>query len=163
MREIAFTTLHGSRLYGLDHKESDKDMMIVYNDHRKAKHKKNGDEDVIHVGIFDLIEKAYGGSHQFVEGVFSQKKIWEDETYRPLIDGLRIPGSTIAVKYERTIKKLCYEDTKLRRHAARLALNLSQLRHTGQCNPSLTPLQIHNVKTLAKYAKDDTLKDFLLS
>ena len=162
MGEIAFTTVHGSRLYGLDHAGSDKDSMIVYNDHRRAKHKKNGDEDVIHVGIFDLIEKAYDGSHQFVEGIFSQKKTWHDETYRPLIESLVIPGAHVAEKYERTIKKLCYENTKLRRHAVRLWLGLNQLRASGKMNPTLNAVQASNVRLLADFARDDTLKSFLL-
>ena len=163
MEEIAFTTVHGSRLYGLDHEGSDKDSMIVYNDHRRANHKKNGDEDVIHVGIFDLIEKAYGGAHQYVEGVFSQKKIWQDETYRPLIENIRIPGATVAEKYERTIKKLSYGEFKLRRHAIRLSIALNSLRRAGHYDPTLNYTQIQRVTELAELVKDDTLKSFLLN
>lgn len=154
---IAFTTIHGSRLYGLNHENSDYDNMFVYMDDRKAVHYKAGDIDNIHVGIFDLVNKAIGGSHQYIEGVFSQQKKWEDETYRPFIENLVIPGAAVREKFERTIKKLSFEDLKLRRHAVRLSLGLAQLTDTGKMNPTLTDSQVFYVNTMAETFEGEKL------
>lgn len=165
MDNIIFTTPHGSHLYGLAHEGSDNDSMIVYGDTRPAKHRKHGDQDVIHVGVYALIEMAQSGSHQFAEGVMSQKKIWHDETWRPYIEGLQLPPAQIGEKYERTIKKLCFEDSfKLRRHAVRLWCNLSDMRiHSGgRFDPTLNKGDVLFVSKLAKDYRDRELRQILL-
>lgn len=157
MDEIAFTTAHGSHLYGLAHAGSDRDYMVVYNDSRRAVHKVNGSEDVVRVGIYDLVEKAQGGSHQFLEGVFSQQKEWQDETFRPFLEALRVPGSSIAPKYIRTIKRLCHDDFKFRRHAVRLSFFLDDLREFGRASPTLSAERIERANELATLHKEGDL------
>ncbi len=165
MDNVIFTTPHGSHLYGLAHAGSDNDSMIVYADERPAKHRKNGEDDVIHVGIYALLEMAQSGSHQFVEGIMSQQKTYHDETWRTYIEGFQIPAGQIAEKYERTIKKLCFEDSfKLRRHAVRLWCNLSDMRiHSqGRFNPTLPNREILFISKMAKDYRDQELRQILL-
>lgn len=165
MSDIIFTTPHGLHLYGLAHAGSDNDSMIVYADERPAKNRKSGDQDIIHVGVYALIEMAQSGSHQFVEGIMSQKKIYYDESWRTYIENLQIPPAQIGEKYERTIKKLCFEDSfKLRRHAVRLWCNLSDMRiHSlGRFDPTLTTGDVLFVSKLAKDYRDKELRQILL-
>lgn len=162
MSKIAFTTIHGSRLYGLSHASSDNDSMIVYTDNRTAYHKKSGDDDVIHVGMNFLIQQAQEGSHQFLEGLLSQQKKWEDESFKALIESYRIPAHTVSAKYERTIKRLCFDTFKYRRHAVRLYCNLADLRETGTFNPTLSEEDIEFTGYMATLYKNWDLAEFLL-
>lgn len=165
MDNIIFATPHGSHLYGMAHEGSDNDSMIVYADDRPAKHRKSGDQDIIHVGIYALIEMAQSGSHQFVEGIMSQQKIYHDTSWRTYIEGIQLPAGQISEKYERTIKKLCFEDSfKLRRHAVRLWCNLTDLRtHSqGRFDPTLNTGDVLFVSKLAKDFRDKELRQILL-
>jgi hypothetical protein len=135
---IVFETVHGSILYGMNHANSDRDRMVVYNDNRKARHYHVGEDDCIRVGWIDLIDKAASGSHQFIEGLFSQEKVWTDERYKPLIEGMVIPVALVREKYTRTIHKFSHGPFKQRRHALRLAKSLLGLRQTGYFNPRLS-------------------------
>lgn len=161
---IAFTTIHGSRLYGLSHDDSDRDSMIVYMDGRQAKNIKKGEEDIIHVGITTLIEKAESGAHQFLEGLFSQQKQWHNDDWKPMIENVRIPPALIAAKYERTIKRLCFDDFKRRRHAVRLFCGLSDMRlnNSGRFNPTLSEEDVEFTGYMATLYKNWDLAEFLL-
>jgi hypothetical protein len=161
--KILFTTVHGSHLYGLAHAGSDRDSMVVYADSRKARHKKSGEDDRIHVGVYDLLEKAADGSHQFVEGLFSQKKVWHDESFRPLLEATRIPGAWVRPKFERTIKKFCFDDFKFRRHAVRLHFLLRDLTDTGVADPTLSPIRVAYANYLAERYEDRELFNILVS
>lgn len=139
--EVIFSTIHGSRLYGLDHEGSDHDDFIVTtSDREKARHRHTEDYDVVTVGWDSFLTKALSGSHQSLEALFSPFKVWESHfEYQPFVENLRINGSDVFEKYERTIHKFCFGDYKMRRHACRLTLDLRSLRFAGRFNPRLTP------------------------
>ena len=162
--KVAFMTVHGSHLYGLAHENSDNDLMIVYTYSRPALHLKRGKDDVIHVGLPNLIEYAQSGAHQFVEGLFSQQKIWYNDSWKTFVESYQIPAAQIAEKYERTIKRLCFDDFKLRRHAVRLWCNLKDLRteQGGRFNPTLSRGDILFASKLATDFEGAELKEFLL-
>src|SRR6187431_1837508 len=113
---IIFSTIHGSRLYGLDHAGSDDDQYVVYEEKRGARQSVTGKDDITRVGLHDFLDKAFSGSHQSVEALFSPYKVWELDEYRPFIENAVIPAGGIREKYMRTIKKFSFEDFKRRRH-----------------------------------------------
>lgn len=138
---LIFRTVHGSHLYGLAHKDSDMDFYDVYEGKtRSLTQNINEGIDVVSGTLDAFLKRAYSGSHQSVEAIFSQEKQWApgmEEKWGPMIDGVRVGGSGVFKKYERTIKKFSYGDFKRRRHAVRLAFNLAQLRRSGRFNPRL--------------------------
>lgn len=157
--DIIFTSVHGSRLYGLDHEGSDRDSIIVYGDKRKARHKQVGKEDTIHIGLADLLDKAFSGAPQFVEAVFSHKKEWTNTDWRPMFDSFRVPVSAVRAKYMRTIRAFVGTDTqKSRQHAIRLGLALMHLRkNNGWYSPTLTPEEVEFVKATASLYQGEQL------
>lgn len=157
--DIVFTSVTGSRLYGLDHEGSDKDSIIVYEDKRKARHRIVGEDDTIYVGLADLLDKAFSGSPQFVEAVFSHKKEWTNTDWRPMFDSFRVPISAVRAKYMRTIRAFIATDTqKARQHAIRLGIALMHIRkNNGWYNPTLTPEEIEFVKATATLYQGEQL------
>lgn len=134
-----FSTLHGSRLYGMAHADSDNDQMIVYADERKAVHKHIGKDDTVHVGLVDFLNKAFSGSHQSLEALFSPYKVYYNEAYKPMLEAAVVPANIeLRDKYRRTIHKFCHGTFKQRRHALRLALNLRELTLEGRFDPRLS-------------------------
>lgn len=150
--DIVFRTVHGSHLYGLAHAGSDMDSYVVKATDTRMRQRTDGVTDVVSVGWKQLLLRAAGGSHQSVEAVFSPVKEWPnpDHELRPIIEGLRVTGADAFAKYERTIKKFAFGTFKQRRHAARLTVNLIQLRRDGTCNPRLTERQLLNVNEAAE-------------
>ena len=64
MSDLVFETVHGSRLYGLAHGDSDHDVFRVTTSTRsRARHFKRGAEDICEVGISIFLERAQSGSH----------------------------------------------------------------------------------------------------
>lgn len=163
MTEV-FRTIHGSHLYGLAHDGSDRDLFIVtFEDRGHARQTVSGEDDVVRVGWRTFLERAAGGSHQSCEALFSPYKRWTPEglALRPMIEGFRVGGGDVTHKYERTIRKFAYGDFKKRRHAARLWINLTDLRRTGRFWPVLQPHAIRWVNRVADLTGDellDTLK-----
>ncbi len=146
---VIFSTIHGSRLYGLDHAGSDDDQFIVFEEKRQARQSVSGKDDIVRVGLHDFLDKAYGGSHQSVEALFSPFKVWEAEEYRPFLDHAVIPAGAVREKYMRTIKKFSFEDFKRRRHAVRLGFSVIGMQSEGRFNPRLSPMQIIEATDLA--------------
>ncbi len=163
MSEIIFETIHGSRLYGLDHENSDRDSYVVTTSRRRKPRQtvQNGN-DVVTVGISTFLEYAKSGSHQSVEALFSPYKVWHDESWRPLIEGMRIGGADVFAKYERTIKAFCYGDFKRRRHAVRLSFALKSLRTYNRFNPLMTSQEIADANRLADQYEGFDLREKLL-
>lgn len=159
-RDIIFSTIHGSRLYGLDRPGSDIDTFTVLDNESKLDHNLESPFDCTAVGIKRFLELCQSGSHQSLEALFSPVKIWHPQEWRkwkPYLDSLHIGGSEVFEKYERTIKKFCYGDLKQRRHAVRLAFNLKEMRETGRFNPRLSESQVFEIKYLSFVAKDEEL------
>lgn len=160
MSELIFSTVHGSHLYGLAHEKSDRDVYYVYDGKgtsNKLRQTMKGDDDSVRGTLDAFLNRAIAGSHQSVEALFSNKKIWYNDMYRPYLDNLVITGGAVFAKYERTIKKFCYGDFKRRRHACRLRLNLQDLREYGRFNPELTETQKIMCNGFAKVYEGDEL------
>lgn len=161
-----FRTIHGSNLYGVAHAGSDIDMFIVTDAQRtKAKHGHDiGGVDFSIRGLDQFLAHVTSGSHQSVEALFSPYKEYTAAglAYRPLFESMRIGGTDVYAKYERTIKKFSYGDFKRRRHAARLAMNLADLRVEGRFNPRMTPDEVATATELAETLHGDALSARLL-
>ncbi|MCS4277376.1 hypothetical protein M2390_002582 [Mycetocola sp. BIGb0189] len=161
MSEVVFSTVHGSRLYGFAHEGSDHDVFVVTDSHsRRVKHTITPDGiDTTEIGIWRFLQLALSGSHQSVEAVFSPVKVWgpAGDRYRSLIAGIQVGGPEVFDKYERTIRKFCYGDYKKRRHAARLYVNLIQLRRRSSITPALDPELISFCDIVASTLSGDDL------
>ena len=160
---IIFETIAGSRLYGLDHAGSDKDLFSVYDFKRpKASHKVTNELDHVRIGVFRFLDLAYSGAHQSVEALFSPYKEWTDERWRSMLENVRITDGAAFNKYERTIRSFCYGDFKRRRHAVRLNWGLQELRESGTLNPVLTELQVTGATVAADHHQNEELEEILL-
>jgi hypothetical protein len=147
---VIFSTIHGSRLYGFNHAGSDEDQYIVFEEKISAKQSVSGKDDILRTGLHDFLDKAFSGSHQSLEALMSQEKVYEAEEYRPFLENARVPAAGVRVKYIRTIKKFCFEDFKRRRHAVRLGYNLADLYALdGRFNPRLSDERIDDANLLA--------------
>lgn len=157
---LIFETIHGSHLYGMAHAESDRDMYYVYDDRRKAR-QKVGEEDAVRVGLDDFMRKAYSGSHQSLEALFSPVKVWHDERYKEFIEGTYVPAAEVREKYMRTIKSFTHAEGpdgfKRRRHGLRLALNLHELTNWGRFNPRLSELTVDTITAVARELEGERL------
>jgi hypothetical protein len=160
MNTLLLRTTHGSRLYGLNHANSDEDWFEVYGwDKSKSRQKIAGAQDVLRCSLDSFLWNCNRGVPQFLEAMFStQCEVNEipfiTEAYRPGLDNTRIT-------YKRTIKKLWLKGVeekkiKFRKHAVRMLLNLNTLEKTGRFNPELTPIE---KSVVAIYCYHDTLDD----
>jgi hypothetical protein len=141
---VIFSTIHGSRLYGLATENSDHDEFTVTDSTRThAMQTVWGDRDSTVVGFNTFLVRALGGSHQSVEALFSPYKMWnpEFEHFKPFIENAVVCGGPVYAKYERTIRKFCFGDFKRRRHAVRLSYNLQDLRRQGRFNPVMSEME----------------------
>lgn len=160
---VIFETIHGSRLYGLDHANSDNDLFTVYDGKKpKASHKITNELDHVRVGVFRFLDLAYSGAHQSVEALSSPYKVWTDERWRYMLENVRITSGDAFNKYERTIRSFCYGDFKRRRHAVRLNWGLQDLRESGTLNPVLNRFQVNVANGLAEHVTNEELEELLL-
>ena len=161
-----FTTVAGSRLYGMSHDDSDYDTFtVVTGRRRKGRHHVNGDQDRVVVTLPRFLDLVTSGSHQSVEALFSPYKEWNPqyESLRPFLESYRITGPEVFAKYERTIKSFCYGDFKRRRHAVRLMWGLSQLRDRGFLVPVLRPQEVEYATILAETLEGEELWTLLIT
>lgn len=154
MSEIIFTTIHGSHLYGMAGPHSDVDTYTVTTSRNRARHRVE-ETDAVTIGFDSFLEYAFSGSHQSVEALFSQEKVWASEDMRrrfePMLNGYLIGGRDVLAKYRRTVKSFSHaDDFKRRRHACRLWLNLQSLRWEGRFDPRMTPTEISWATDLAE-------------
>lgn len=157
-----FETVHGSHLYGLAHAGSDRDRFAVtLSGSTRAHHRQVGDDDLTEMGLSLFLLRAAEGSHQSVEALFSPHKVWtaEGDRYRPMIESMRVTGGAVFAKYERTITKFAFGNFKRRRHAARLALNLSQLRDTATIRPVLSSEEVRWANLMAALEGNELLRE----
>lgn len=162
---VIFETVHGSHLYGLAHAGSDWDTYRVFEGSgTELRQNTNGETDIVRGDLEAFLTRALSGSHQSCEALFSPVKVYAegmDAKWGPFLRGLRVGGSEVYAKYERTIKKFCYGDYKRRRHAIRLRYNLGDLRQYGRFNPRLAPEQITWANKYA-HLEGDELRGLLL-
>jgi hypothetical protein len=151
--ELIFSTPHGSRLYGLNHTNSDHDRFEVYGyDKFKPKQKIVGTDDVVKSSLDRFLLYCDKGVPQYLEAMFSQMATVDK------IEGIRetyVPNMThVRDTYKRTIKSFWLagvedDDFKRRRHAWRLWLNLREMESNGRFDPTLHDFAIEFVTNSA--------------
>lgn len=167
-REVLFKTLHGSRLYGLAHADSDEDFYTVVTKKpvdtrygrqtraRYAKQKITGDEDNMVIDIGTWLDQCRSGVPQALEAMYSNMVVGDDKI-ADFRRGYRA-GTDVFERYLRTIKSFALADDegiKRRRHALRLALNLNELAKTSRFNPTLSPDDARYITKMAHESRDD--------
>lgn len=144
--DILFRTIHGSKLYNLDHKDSDTDYYTVIptRPRRRKKYAKQTIKDGLDSMVIDLSTfRVYCdmGVPQALEALFSP--VPEVDHIDDFRNSYRIDTGAVVERYRRTIKSFSNgEDFKKRRHALRLALNLTEAVETGRFNPRLSPADV---------------------
>ena len=157
---VIFTTVHGSRLYGLDHAGSDHDSFTVVTDTHDFGDRPTrqtvrgfGDHvrDEVTFTLTEFLQRADKGSHQALEALFSPVKEWAEEKhwFEPFTWHYRATSPDVFYAYERTIRKFAFSDFKRRRHGVRLSQNLKALREFGRFNPRMTVAQIQEANEYA--------------
>lgn len=142
-----FTTLHGSRLYGLHTDESDWDYYTVIS---SGENKTYIDGDLDHrVITFDtFLEQIDRGVPQALEALFSPVQVWSgrEDFLKPILYRFRAGYVTYST-YRRTIKAFAlHENLERRKHVVRLALNLNGLVKNRRFNPVLTAEELKLVR-----------------
>jgi hypothetical protein len=163
---VLLKTVHGSKLYGLNHADSDDDYYVVTPTVRtkralNAKHKIDGDLDVVTVDFASFVSMAENGVPQALETMFSKK------TQSPFFEEYRTSwfasDPRVIDRYIRTIKSFSLDDgpkqEKYQRHAIRLSLNLEQLVYTGRFDPTLNTSDVRMVKRLGQLPKDKFMSE----
>lgn len=163
---VLMKTIHGSKLYGLDHADSDDDYYVVTPTIRtkkalNAKHKIDGDLDVVTVDFASFVTMAENGVPQALETMFSKK------TKSPFFEDYRTSwfasDPRVVDRYIRTIKSFSLDESnkqeKYQRHALRLSLNLEELVFTGRFDPTLSKSNVRTVRKLAQLPKEQYLKE----
>lgn len=150
--DVLFKTVHGSKLYGLSHENSDDDFYTVVSKVKTAKarystHKINGTEDSVVVDFGTWLDQCRKGVPQALEAMFSDKPLVDE--IGDLRSGFRV-GTEVYDTYFRTMKSFALSDEfKKRRHALRLGFSMRDIRREGRFNPTLTPMRIEVVNGLA--------------
>jgi len=163
---MLFKTIHGSRLYGLAHKDSDYDFYTVVDrvPKRRAKyatHKIVDGVDSVVVDFGTWVNMCQSGVPQALEAMFSRQATFDDiSEFRESF----VAGETVRDKYYRTIDNFIREpDFKKNRHALRMALNLRDALRYGRFNPTLSKRAAVWVTYHAKYMPFDELREFTLN
>lgn len=162
---MLFKTIHGSRLYGLAHKDSDYDFYTVVDrvPKKRAKYATHRIVDGVDSVVVDFgtwVNMCQSGVPQALEAMFSQMATFDDiSEFRKSF----VAGENIRDKYYRTIDNfLDAPDFKRNRHALRMAINLRDARRYGRFNPTLSPKARVWVTYYAKHVPLDELREFTL-
>lgn len=163
-----FKTIHGSRLYGLNHANSDEDFYTVVTKTpvdsrwgrqtraRYAKQTTQNGEDSMVVDFGTWVEMCRNGVPQALEAMFSEMPI--EDRIEDFRRGFRV-GTEVYARYFRTIKSFALADDstgKKRRHALRLALNLRDIGRYGRFNPTLSAEDARYITFMAGKGHEDT-------
>lgn len=166
-RQTLFRTVHGSHLYGLAHAGSDHDTYevvtrlpyVAHNGSRSkyARQTIQGSEDRFVIDLSTFMAQCDRGVPQALEAMFST--VADVDHIAELRAGYRAGGEVVA-RYLRTIKAFYnHGDAKRRRHAARLAQNLQDIRQYGRFNPKV--YSVEALDLLTRLSHED-LQDFAL-
>lgn len=166
-------TIHGSHLYGMAHQDSDEDWYIVRLD-GKSRQKVVDGVDTNVVTLEQFLKSIDKGVPQAVEALFSPYAE-VDPNWGPFFYGLR-PGNSLIDTYRRTIlnfglnhggrhgaaleRAKTSDKIKLRRHALRLCINLSQFVRYGMIDPMIPPELTKRI-TDASEESDDVFSHLL--
>lgn len=152
MREVLFKTVHGSRLYNLNHEHSDEDFFTVVANQPKAraryaKQTITGSEDALVMDFSTWLASCTKGVPQALEAMFSNMAV--EDTLQAFRADYRV-GTTAFETYLRTMKNFVYsQDYKRKRHGLRLALNMRDIGRAGRFNPTLSDNQRDYVSEVA--------------
>lgn len=154
-KTVLFKTVHGSRLYGLNHADSDEDFYTVVDKvktarARYAKQTITDDEDSMVVDFGTWLGMCVNGVPQALEAMFSEYVVYDSiEDFRY---GYRV-STGASERYLRTITSFTMtQDPKRKRHGLRLALNMYDFQRTGRFNPTMTRQE-------AEWATEQAKKD----
>lgn len=154
---LLLRTVHGSRLYGLAHVNSDYDMFEVYGwDKGRGRQRISGKDDLTKTTYDRFMRYCEKGVPQYLEAVFSRKAEVDDFPFDRLTYGIHQKNTRDT--YLRTIKSFWEtgsetENMKLKRHAIRLIFNLRSMQETGRFDPTLTPDEAAWVHEYARMRK----------
>jgi hypothetical protein len=145
-----FETIHGSRLYGLHHADSDNDYFRVlrFGATQRTKHKITGSDDTLTLTFQRFVQLAGEGRHQALEAMYSTIPSHDEiEHFR---GSFRPSQSAVIDAYSRTIRSFAFSGTyKKRRHALRLSHNLNEFLDKGRFDPTLNQSVAANISTAA--------------
>jgi hypothetical protein len=159
--EVLFKTIHGSRLYGLSHEESDHDWYIVVDKkpQRKNVHRITEEADTTTVGLTEWIDQCQRGTPQALEAMFSTKA--EIDKLPDLRRDFKA-GAHSFNTFLRVIKSLRgWDDFKHKRHMIRLAYEAKDLARYGRFNPTMTETRIDVANGLAVMDLEQVYEDAL--
>ena len=139
--DIVLKTIHGSKLYGTSHKDSDSDYYVVVNNRRLRRRAHQTIVDGVDTLTIDLsywLHLCEEGVCQALEALFAPAP--EIDVIADLRASYKCNIAKATRTYNRTIRNF-YEagDSKRARHSLRLWLNLQEIQHTGRFNPVLSP------------------------
>lgn len=145
-KTVLFKTVHGSRLYGLNHADSDEDFYTVVDKVKTARAKWAkqtivGEEDTMMLDFGTWLGQCVNGVPQALEAMFSNMALVDELGH--FREGFRV-NTGAQERYLRTITSFCMtQDPKRKRHGLRLALNMYDFRGpTGRFNPTMTPNEV---------------------
>lgn len=167
--KVLFKTVHGSRLYGLSHEDSDYDYYTVVDKvkSKKAKfstHKIVDEVDSVVVDFGTWIDQCTIGVPQALEAMFASEPHVQVDEIEAFRNGFKT-GTQVYDRYLRTIKSFAFSEKdadKRKRHSLRLALNLKQMRKYGRFNPTLLPVERELITSLAKLPAEHVYNDALV-
>ena len=146
MKHLLLGTVHGSRLYGLSHANSDYDYFAVHGwDKFKGHQRIAGIDDRLNTSYDRFMRYADRGVPQYLEAMWStladvDEMPFNRFLYRPTV-------SLTRDTYMRTVKSFWMQgweqdSFKKRRHALRLMLNLRTMEECGRFNPTMTEQEV---------------------
>ena len=153
-------TIHGSRLYGTYHDQSDFDWYSVRLEGRRARQSIVGDQDNVVLNYEEFLKQVFRGVPQACEALWSPEAEIHPK-YLPYLRSIRLWGGEPADRHERTVRNFCYGDFKRRRHAVRMGWNLMNLRQQGWYYPRMNADQVKIAEHLANHWHGDELAAIL--
>lgn len=155
---VLFKTIHGSRLYGLHHADSDYDYYTVVDKVKTAKARYStqtivDSQDSLVIDFGTWVDLCTKGVPQALEAMFSP--VPEVDDIADFRRGFRV-GTQVYDTYLRTIKSFALaEGYKRKRHALRLALNMAELGRSGRFNPRLSDEDVKYISAMAHKSHED--------
>lgn len=163
--ELLLRTVHGSRLYGLSHALSDYDYFEVYGWNKfRGKQRISDGDDRTRQSYDRFMRYCEKGVPQYLEAMFSRMADVDNFPFNRQEYGVNYVG--VRETYMRTIKSFWLagieEDSfKKRRHSARLAMNLTEIYHSGRFNPTLSLGEKLIINALAESTNIDDIPEVL--
>jgi RNA repair pathway DNA polymerase beta family len=147
----------GSRMYGLNHPQSDWDIIEVHDTLPGRRRngvicKIEGDLDLKMIDMTTLLNFAYEGQPHALETMFCRNAEEETPMMKFYRRHYRANPAAMDAKYRSVINRLDLTKIKHRRHGIRLALNLaSAYRNGGTFNPSLNDVERQTIIEFAEH------------